>query len=51
MKPLDNVFHELHKNGLLILANVSDAGGAKVVERQRCTWHWPEKVEIEEYWS
>ncbi len=32
MKPLDNVFHELHKNGLLILANVSDAGGAKVVE-------------------
>ena len=32
MKPLDNVFHELHKNGLLILANVSDAGGAKVVK-------------------
>ncbi|QQQ50576.1 isocitrate lyase/phosphoenolpyruvate mutase family protein [Pseudomonas syringae] len=32
MKSLDNIFHELHNHGLLILANVSDAGGAKVVE-------------------
>lgn len=32
MTSLDNVFRDLHNQGLLILANVSDAGGARVVE-------------------
>ncbi|MGQ7244861.1 isocitrate lyase/PEP mutase family protein [Salinicola sp. V024] len=33
MAALDNVFHGLHQQGLLILANVADAGGARLVER------------------
>ncbi|KPZ14386.1 isocitrate lyase/PEP mutase family protein [Pseudomonas syringae group genomosp. 3] len=33
MTALDTVFHHLHQNGLLILANVADAGGARMVER------------------
>lgn len=33
MTALDTAFHHLHQNGLLILANVADAGGARVVER------------------
>jgi len=33
MAPLDNAFHSLHQNGLLVLANVADAGGARMVER------------------
>ncbi|WQG58970.1 isocitrate lyase/phosphoenolpyruvate mutase family protein [Pseudomonas sp. RTB3] len=32
MTSLDTVFHDLHNQGLLILANVSDAGGARIVE-------------------
>ncbi|KPY09322.1 Uncharacterized protein ALO57_04061 [Pseudomonas coronafaciens pv. oryzae] len=31
MTALDTVFHNLHQNGLLILANVADAGGARMV--------------------
>ena len=33
MTALDNAFHSLHQNGLLVLANVADAGGARIVER------------------
>ncbi|MCJ8206425.1 isocitrate lyase/phosphoenolpyruvate mutase family protein [Pseudomonas sp. RGM2987] len=33
MTTLDNAFHSLHQNGLLVLANVADAGGARIVER------------------
>lgn len=33
MASLDNVFHSLHQQGLRILANVADAGGARQVER------------------
>ena len=33
MTALDNAFHGLHQQGLLILANVADAGGARLVER------------------
>lgn len=33
MTGLDDVFHGLHQQGLLILANVADAGGARLVER------------------
>lgn len=33
MASLDNVFHSLHRQGLLMLANVADAGGARQVER------------------
>ncbi|MXR33250.1 isocitrate lyase/phosphoenolpyruvate mutase family protein [Pseudomonas sp. PICF6] len=33
MSTLDNAFHSLHQNGLLVLANVADAGGARIVER------------------
>jgi len=32
MTSLDNAFHGLHQNGLLVLANVADAGGARMVE-------------------
>ena len=32
MTALDNVFHELHQQGFLVLANVGDACGARVVE-------------------
>ncbi|MCP3751648.1 isocitrate lyase/phosphoenolpyruvate mutase family protein [Pseudomonas sp. SBB6] len=33
MNTLDNAFHSLHQSGLLVLANVADAGGARIVER------------------
>ncbi|WP_085694733.1 MULTISPECIES: isocitrate lyase/phosphoenolpyruvate mutase family protein [unclassified Pseudomonas] len=33
MAALDTVFHDLHRQGLLMLANVGDAGGARLVER------------------
>lgn len=33
MTTLDNAFHNLHQQGLLVLANVADAGGARIVER------------------
>jgi len=33
MAALDKAFHDLHRQGLLILANVGDAGGARLVER------------------
>ncbi|MCQ2995179.1 isocitrate lyase/phosphoenolpyruvate mutase family protein [Pseudomonas syringae] len=33
MASLDDTFHSLHQQGLLILANVADAGGARQVER------------------
>ncbi|SFW22641.1 MULTISPECIES: isocitrate lyase/phosphoenolpyruvate mutase family protein [Pseudomonas] len=33
MTALDTAFHNLHQNGLLVLANVADAGGARIVER------------------
>lgn len=33
MAALDDVFHGLHQDGLLTLANVADAGGARLVER------------------
>lgn len=32
MTTLDHAFHSLHQNGLLVLANVADAGGARMVE-------------------
>lgn len=32
MSTLDSTFHALHQQGLLMLANVADAGGARVVE-------------------
>ncbi|SDW46429.1 isocitrate lyase/phosphoenolpyruvate mutase family protein [Pseudomonas sp. NFACC08-1] len=32
MTALDTAFHNLHQNGLLVLANVADAGGARIVE-------------------
>ncbi|EJL03331.1 hypothetical protein PflQ2_3276 [Pseudomonas fluorescens Q2-87] len=32
MTTLDSTFHSLHQNGLLVLANVADAGGARIVE-------------------
>lgn len=32
MKSLDREFHKLHQQGLLVLANVADAGGARLVE-------------------
>lgn len=34
MAAMDRVFHDLHRQGLLLLANVADAGGARLVERQ-----------------
>lgn len=34
MAAMDRVFHDLHQQGLLLLANVADAGGARLVERQ-----------------
>lgn len=33
MSTLDSTFHALHQHGLLMLANVADAGGARIVER------------------
>lgn len=33
MAALAETFHDLHRQGLLILANVGDAGGARLVER------------------
>jgi 2-methylisocitrate lyase-like PEP mutase family enzyme len=33
MSTLDSTFHGLHQHGLLMLANVADAGGARIVER------------------
>ena len=35
MTALDNAFHNLHQNGLLVLANVADAGGARLAGRER----------------
>ncbi|MCV4261594.1 isocitrate lyase/phosphoenolpyruvate mutase family protein [Pseudomonas capsici] len=32
MAALDHAFHNLHQDGLLVLANVADAGGARLVE-------------------
>ncbi|MEE4095031.1 isocitrate lyase/phosphoenolpyruvate mutase family protein [Pseudomonas viridiflava] len=32
MNTLDHIFRSLHQNGLLVLANVADAGGARMVE-------------------
>ncbi|WP_206297329.1 isocitrate lyase/phosphoenolpyruvate mutase family protein, partial [Pseudomonas viridiflava] len=32
MCTLDHTFRSLHQNGLLVLANVADAGGARMVE-------------------
>lgn len=34
MTALDSAFHHLHQQGLLMLANVADAGSARIVERQ-----------------
>ncbi|MFH7451018.1 isocitrate lyase/phosphoenolpyruvate mutase family protein, partial [Pseudomonas syringae pv. tagetis] len=33
MSTLDLAFHSLHQNGLLVLANVADAGVARMVEQ------------------
>ena len=33
MDTLDNQFHQLHQDGLLILTNVADAAGARIVEQ------------------
>jgi 2-methylisocitrate lyase-like PEP mutase family enzyme len=33
METLDNQFHQLHQDGLLILTNVGDAAGARIVEQ------------------
>lgn len=33
MNAFDTTFHALHQHGLLMLANVADAGGARIVER------------------
>ncbi len=32
MNTLDHIFRSLHQSGLLVLANVADAGGARMVE-------------------
>jgi 2-methylisocitrate lyase-like PEP mutase family enzyme len=36
MDTLDNSFHRLHQDGLLILTNVADAAGARIVEQLGC---------------
>ena len=33
---MDKLFHQLHHDGLLILTNVADAAGARIVEQLGC---------------